>query len=208
VQLVASVSGDFPPTPRLSNYAAAQAIPAGSDFTLNWNAFTGADASSVLTIEIMDDMGEVVFQAPDECEEIELAPDASSIVVPGGTLAAGKAYSLRISFFRIAGMAEDVGSGIRLLMGVGSSTELTIRTASGPGVTDLRITDFGLGDTGRFQAAVSGTVGVLVAFEWSEDLVGWTELVRGVIPAGGVLAVEDPGLPAPNGRRMYRAREL
>jgi hypothetical protein len=55
-------SGAFPPEPELLNHAAAQAIDPGATFTLSWNSFTGADASSVISLEILDADGDTVFR--------------------------------------------------------------------------------------------------------------------------------------------------
>ncbi|HVY69558.1 MAG TPA: Ig-like domain-containing protein, partial [Verrucomicrobiae bacterium] len=54
----------YPPVPHFGNYAAAQAIPANSAFTLTWDPFTGATTNTdALQLEILDADGSPIFMA-------------------------------------------------------------------------------------------------------------------------------------------------
>jgi hypothetical protein len=142
IQLSVNASGDFPPAPELLNYEAAQAIDPETPFTLEWNAFVGADATSFVGLDIMEQEGDTVFFAPNECADLELAPTATSIVIPAGTLRPGRVYDLMLNFYRLADSSEHPGSGISLFAAYGGSTTTTIRTLGGTGGENLSIGSF------------------------------------------------------------------
>jgi hypothetical protein len=208
IQLSAALSANFPPAPRLVNYAEAQSIQADADFTLRWNSFTGANASSYLTLEIFDSEGEPYFSAPDFCEEIELDPTATSIVIPAGTLPDNANLQLVLIFTSIEVTQNHAGSDINLLLANSTFTETTIRTGSGQPSSDLKFTEFRIGANGRFQATITGAPGINVVFEASTDLTTWAPLITVPVPGTGSLNVEDPRQPEPNTHQIYRVRRL
>src|SRR5436309_4865629 len=61
-----SLSGAYPTVPRLSNFAAAQAINAGKDFTLLWDPFAGGTANDFILVSIEDDDAITVFARSEE----------------------------------------------------------------------------------------------------------------------------------------------
>jgi hypothetical protein len=160
-----NASGAFPPTPELLNHGAAQTIDPAAAFTLEWNAFVGADATSFIGLDIMDQEGDTVFFAPNECTNLELASTATSIVIPAGTLQAGRVYELILSFYRLTDSSEDPGSSISLFAAHGGTTETTIRTLGGTGGTSLSLGSFGVGDQGRFRATSPASPGLVIIVE-------------------------------------------
>jgi hypothetical protein len=210
IQTTVNASGTFPPTPELLNHTAAQAIDPATAFTLNWNAFTGADASSVISLEILDaegdTEGDTVFSAPNECLNIELAPTATSISLPAGTLQSGRVYDLIINFYRLTDTSEHGASGITFSAAAGASTETTIRTTGGSGGDNLRLGDFRIGNTGRFEATVTGTAGLTVIVQGSSNLTDWDTVTTLNLPANGSASFEDSRPLSTSGGQFYRLR--
>ncbi|MCL4180737.1 MAG: hypothetical protein KJ072_23690 [Verrucomicrobia bacterium] len=210
IQTTLNASGTFPPTPELLNHTAAQAIDPASAFTLSWNAFTGAGASSVISLEILDaegdTEGDTVFSAPNECLNIELAPTATSISLPAGTLQSGHVYDLIINFYRLTDTSEHGASGITFSAAAGASTETTIRTTGGSGGDNLRLDGFRIGNTGRFEATVTGTPGLAVLVDGSSNLIDWDTVTILNLPASGSASFEDSRPLSTSGGQFYRLR--
>lgn len=93
------ISG-YPPIPQLSNWTQAQMIDAAQDFELDFNSLGNPSADDLITIQIYDDFGRYVVDAPDLCLPIALPNDATTFVIPANTLAPDTDYTLRINFVR------------------------------------------------------------------------------------------------------------
>jgi hypothetical protein len=208
IQLNVNASGDFPPAPELLNFEAAQAIDSEAPFTLQWNTFVGADANSFVGLDIMEQEGDTVFFAPNECVDLELAPTATSIVIPAGTLRPGRVYELMLNFYRLADSSEHPGSGISLFAAYGGNTTTTIRTLGGTGGENLRIGSLSVGDQGRFRATVTGDPGLVIIVEASSNLIDWETVTSLNIPLAGTVSFEDPNPLNSNGGLFYRVRTL
>jgi hypothetical protein len=206
IQRTINASGTFPPEPELLNHAAAQSIDPETAFTLSWTSFTGAGASSVISLEILDPDGDTVFSAPNECRNIELAPTATSISLPARTLQSGQVYDLIINFYRLTDTFEHAASGITFMAAAGASTETTIRTTGGSGGADLRLDGFRVGNNGRFEATVTGAAGLAVIVESSANLADWETVTSLNLPASGTASFEDPRALTTGEGRYYQVR--
>ena len=146
-----------PPAPRIENFAEAQAVNATEAFTLRWNAFTGATSQDSLMLSIME-LANVVFQAPDPCVPRELAPTATSVVIPANTLAANKTYRATLSFGDIFFTSTNSIPSMAGFGSVSATTEFTIKTGTGGGTsaTPARFTDYKLLPNGRPQLTLKG----------------------------------------------------
>ena len=53
-----NLTGDnYPATPRISNWAAAQSVDAYADFTLTWDALSGASSNDLVIVTIENELG-------------------------------------------------------------------------------------------------------------------------------------------------------
>ena len=92
---------DYPPAPKIANFEAAQHIDAAQDFTLRWVAFTG-EGERTAWLELMDlTTFEVAFDPG------PLDGDATSVVIPAGTLVEGRDYQATLAFTRYTHMGLD-----------------------------------------------------------------------------------------------------
>jgi hypothetical protein len=199
-----TLSGTSVPIPEVMNYTAGQSIDPAAPFTLTWNAFTGADASAFIYLDIASPDGDTVFSAPDECLGLELAPTATSIAVPAGTFQPGRIYEATLSFYRITDSREDPASELSFLAVQVASTETTLRTIGGGVAEDYRLSEARIGAGGTFQATVQGTAGTLIEIQSSTDLILWEPVTILSLPGSGSTTFEDPSLPSPGAHRFYR----
>ncbi len=100
-QAVSLASGSFPPAPQLSNFAAAQAINADNDFTVQWAAWSGAGAQDSIQLAISDNQGSQVFSTPSLGDTSMLSGQETSVLIPSGTLTAGTPYTGTLSFYHL-----------------------------------------------------------------------------------------------------------
>jgi hypothetical protein len=100
----------FPPVPHISNYGAAQRMNLDADFTLSWEAFTGAAGHDSIALSITEN-GVEVFQAPNPCVLIELAVTDGSILIPKGVIKTGKTYQGLLTFSHIIAYNVPIMTG-------------------------------------------------------------------------------------------------
>lgn len=92
---------DYPPAPAVTNFETAQHIDATRDFTLQWAPFTGGGERTVW-LEVADTTTfQVVFDPG------PLDGDATSTVIPAGTLVDGRDYQATVIFTRYTHMAPE-----------------------------------------------------------------------------------------------------
>lgn len=124
----------FPPTPQILNFPQAQAVDPNTDFTLQWNPFTGAQGHDSIYLYIYDEDATgpgVVFQAPDRCVPRDLPVTATSIVIPRGIFAPGRRYLTTLSFYRILVVDTNTISDLPGQASSGKSTSFTLLTTGG-----------------------------------------------------------------------------
>ncbi len=203
-----TMPGSTPPTPKISNFAEAQAINATQAFTVRWNAFTGASADDSILFSIMDQATEV-FSAPDPCVPRELAVTATSIEIPANTLAAGKSYRATLSFGDVFYFSSNAVPNMVGFASVSVTTELEIRTTGGGGpgpAAPARFTSYRMLENGRPQMSLTGTAGRTYTLERATRISpgDWQAAGTVVMDAGGNATFEDaqPGAFRP---LYYRA---
>lgn len=182
------------PRPRVANHAAAQAVNAGADFTLRWDAFSGADADDRIFLQIADGDGNTVFQAPDPCVPRDLPVNATSVVIPGGTLASNRVYEATLQFaraFYFSTNAVPEMSGLGTLTG---ATQFTIQTGGGAGPgAPATFGNFRLTPGGNPAFELTGTAGRSYGIQrsGSVDAANWPEIATVTMSTSGVAAYED-----------------
>lgn len=92
------------PTPRLSNFATAQAINPSLDFTVAWDAFAGGTVNDFVQFQLQEmgtDMGHS-FKTPRVGEPGAFNGTNTSVTIPAYTLKAGRTYSGSLLFGRLS----------------------------------------------------------------------------------------------------------
>lgn len=121
--------------PKIANYAAAQAIDATRDFTLQWNAYSPLPTGAIVRVVIIDEFGNRIFLAPNPCVPRTLDPAATSIVIPANYLRPGFNYNgLLVFVLNYYNSTTDVdqmtGNGF-----VQRTTTFTLKTITGTNST-------------------------------------------------------------------------
>jgi len=183
------------PVPKIANFPATQAVDAEQDFTLNWGAFTDANANDYISLVVSDDRGGVAFQAPDLCVPRNLPVSATSIVIPANTLKTNQTYMATLSFGRIFYFSTNA---VPQMAGYGSimrTTRFTIDTgAGGPGLPDpANLTGFRLLPDGNPEMDLTGTPTRSYSIERTGSLTtpNWTPVGSVGMDATGKGIFED-----------------
>ncbi len=128
-------------TPKVLNFAEAQAIDASKDFTVRWEAFSPQPAGAFVRLVISDEFANRIFLAPNACVPRTLDPAATSIVIPANYLRPGFNYTAQLIFgLNYYSSTTDVPqmSGNAFVQRI---TTLTIKTANDPGAPPLETCD-------------------------------------------------------------------
>ncbi len=149
-----------PPTPRFANQPAAQAIPPNADFTLSWDAFTGATpANSHLSIVITDESEEVVLELPDRCNDLLIPVSATSVVIPAQLLPPGRTFLVSLTFFRLSDDNKPLpGTEATGVSSLGRTTSMLLRTSGGSSGADPVLRNLTLNGS-QLDITIDATVG-------------------------------------------------
>jgi hypothetical protein len=183
----------YPPTPHFSNFAAAQTVNADADFTLPWDVFTGAVTNiENVTLNIYDSSDNLVFQAPNDCHGVPLAPDANGILIPGKTLKNGQTYTAELTFARLSDRDKTLGS----LSGYGFAslariTRMPIQTA-GTVVAAARFTSFAFSNPATLQMTLTCTPGKTLTIESTTALGSPFTPILTTNPPSGTISITLP----------------
>jgi hypothetical protein len=203
-----TLSGANPPVPKVANYTEAQAVNAAQNFTLRWNAFTGASGQDAISLVVVNtNSGAVVFQAPDVCVPRELPASATSVVIPAGTLASNQTYLATLTFNRVGYYQTNAVPQMAGFGGLARGTEFTIKTGGGPGPgAAARFTAWRLLPNGNPELTFTGTPAHAYTVQRATRLSApdWTSAGTVTTDATGKAVFEDaqPGKQPP---LYYRA---
>lgn len=209
-QINLPVPSTIPPVPKITNYDAAQAVNPALNFTLQWNAFSGASGLDSISLTILETNltgGNVVFQAPDRCVPRELPVTATSIVIPAGTLQSNRTYQASLTFNKVGYASTNAVPEMAGFAGVTRTTEFTLRTGGGAMVgTPARFTGYRLLPNGQLELTFTGTPNHPYTLQRATSLSARDWVNAGSVTTDatgrGVFVETAGGLPAV---RFYRA---
>lgn len=196
-----SVPAANPPTPKVTNYDAAQNVDPAANFTLGWGPFTGAVAGTdFLSLTISEVSGfppthRVVFSAPNPCIPRDLAVTATQIVIPAGKLERAKIYDADLTFSRVF---LNSSNSVPKMYGYGAITrttrfKITTQGATTPTVA-ARFVAYRLLPDGKPELTLTGTAGRTYTIERSGSPAGpaWIAAGAVVMGADGRAVYVDP----------------
>ena len=162
---------NYPSTPQVSNFTAAQSINSVTNFTVTWNSFTGGTSLDFITLTIDDNFGNETFRTPNIGEVGALDGTATSVVITGGILQAGTTYTGRLLFVKRSTTDTNSIPGALGLAGFFKETEFSITTVAGAGAIcsltpALATNDVGVTHTVTATVSTNGSpaAGVTVNF--------------------------------------------
>ena len=200
-------TNDEVPIPTFTNPEVLQAFDGSGELTIEWNAFPDTTETDAIGLEIWEGKAELVYSAPDFCNEIELPASAVSHTVPAGTLEAGKSYRIILSFNKT--YIADPTSFMNLpeVATVRKRTETVIGASN----TFVRFTDIRLvGDFVHFdlEASIPDFTSFVVLYG-SEDFETWEQVgvatSFSISPDGTLSMSEISPLSSLPPYRFYRA---
>lgn len=199
------VPATYPPTPQVTNFQQAQAVNPAINFTLQWEAFSGAADSDriVLTIE---DGDTTIFAAPDLCVPVELPNTATSIIIPAGTLAEGKIYGGTLSFYKNFYFSTNSPAEFLTAGSMVKSTQFTINTGGTVVVPQPQLSGSAFNLSGQFEFTASNMlIGTGYRLEYSTTLLlnSWT-LLELFTPTATSWPLVDNSSSDTTGQRFYR----
>jgi len=126
------VTNTYPATvPHIGNFAAAQAIGLSTNFTLNWDAWSGGTTNDLIQLTIQDKMG-IVFESPAFGIPGALNGTRTSFTIPAETLTFGKTdYVASLTFYR-AVLNSSNYSGVIGEGGCYLRTDFSMQTVDDP----------------------------------------------------------------------------
>lgn len=202
--MVQSAGATYPPIPQVSNYTAAQAINPAQDFTLNFNALTGASGSDFIGLDISDSQGNPILSAPDLCIPLVLPNTATSFVIPANTLTAGQTYTVRLTFARTFHSSTTAPPDFASFGALQRQTVLTIATTGGGGVPQPQLTITGF-PSGFFQFAVTGLQpGTNYRIQYSSTLQPNSWQLLQSLTSTTPMPITDLSSTSTTGRKYYR----
>ena len=151
------LSGSYPPTPRISNFTAAQSVNPSNDFTLTWDALVGVTTNDLLIIEIRDCNGRTVVETPAPGKPGALLATNTGVLIPARTLRPGQQYDVGIIVARIT--ARDTTSHPGALGLAGYFKQLQSKLGTIGTATDCPVGDLRLVFTFRLGSIAGGTLG-------------------------------------------------
>ncbi|HEY6226827.1 MAG TPA: Ig-like domain-containing protein [Verrucomicrobiae bacterium] len=180
--------------PKIVNYAAAQSIDPTKEFTLQWNPFSPLPSGAFVTVVITDDLGRLVFLAPNPCIPRTLDPSATSVTIPTNYFTAGRKYNGQIVF---GGMFYTSTTDVPQMIGSGMverTTSFTLQAAPAGGViAAARFTGFRLLPNGHPQFDLTGTPGRAYVILRTANIatVNWGNLPPVTMSGSGTATFED-----------------
>ncbi len=193
------------PVPRVSNYAAAQAIDPAAPFSLNWTPWIGSGTNDRISLVVVDAAGNTVLSAATDCSgQSELPTGATGFTVPADRLSPGSSYTGYLIFGAGLLAARDDGA---LLVGRAfhsRTTRFSMRTSGTGGSGEPGTLSRPTVSSTNLVFTLTGVPGRTYSVQTSTNITDWTELSRVTLPASGTSEVAVP-LAASNEPRFYRA---
>jgi hypothetical protein len=193
--------------PTLANWQEAQTVDAGGDFTFRWNLLTPQSPGAFVSFAISDEIGNLIFVAPNGCIPRTIASTATSVTIPAGYLRPGLKYRGSLGFgYNFYNSTNDVpqmaGSG-----SVNRNTSFEFQTTgdgtgSGggtlpPPAAAARFTAFRLLPNGHPELTLTGTASHSYTIQRKGNILAtiWTAAGTVTVNASGTVVFEDPASP-------------
>jgi len=161
----------YPNSPRITNWAAAQLINAGADFTVAWNAFTDGTNSDFIALAIRDGASNEVFHSGPFGSPGALNGTNRSGVIPANTLSNDQTYQARLVFLRVLQTDTNAIPGAPGLAGLFSETRFGISTFTNTSSLAVMPTTLSNAEIGVSYSATLAVTGGLPPYVISPDVV-------------------------------------
>lgn len=127
----------YPVAPRLTDWSAAQQINPAADFTLTWDAFTGASTLDFIVFRVEDGNGQEIFSSPGFLEPNYFTGTQTSIVIPADALDPASAYEARLMFIKQTAYDTNQYQGVPGIAAYFAETKFPLTTINPAGVLEF-----------------------------------------------------------------------
>jgi hypothetical protein len=196
----------YPTAPRISNFAAAQAIDPANPFTVQWISPPDATTNDSIWAFIQDSNGNTVISTPYPATNQSgcLRGTATSVLVPAHTLQLGGTYTGVIVFFRVTSvnLSDCPGATGLTLVGVDTAFPMVAPSAALPVLsqpTRLSDTQFGF----VLSGAASQSYTVLASTNPALPLTSWSTVLTTNLSGSSAVLQDNQ---ATNRQRYYRVK--
>ncbi|MBI3416349.1 MAG: hypothetical protein HY043_13725 [Verrucomicrobia bacterium] len=156
-------AGAYPAPPHVSNFNAAQAITAGTDFVLTWDAFAGGTTNDLILLRIGDITGtQLLFETGEPGQPGILDGTATSVVIPANTFSASSNYLAELSFFKVVTKDATSYSGALGAAAFGSFSDFSLNASASQLQFDFVVRHFAFGGDffGGFTPVIATPVAI------------------------------------------------
>ena len=144
-----SLAGDYPATPRVSNFTAAQSVNPAADFIVRWDTLTGGTIDDLVELYIYDSQENEVF-----ADSGGLDGTSTSEVVPANTLMSDQTYRGEVRIWKIADINATEYPGAFGFTAFYKTTEFTLKT--GGQTVAMDVSAYGVVKGQSFRQADAG----------------------------------------------------
>lgn len=203
---VTVAANGYPPVPHYANQATAQSINAAAAFLLAWDKYAGATTNSeTISLTIYDANENVVFQAPNPCQNILLPPDAAGVTIPANTFKAGQTYVAELTFNHLTDKGKSItgvpGFGLASLSRI---TRMTLKTTGGTPPVAPVLAQLAILPGGGFTLLVEAAVGRPFTLERAPAVGSAFVSILATNPVVSPFTLTLPAIASPQG--IWRGR--
>jgi hypothetical protein len=171
----------YPVAPRISNFAACQAINPANPFTLQWDALAGASGYDPLWLVIAEPNGTLVFSTPYPPQDLAgaLRATTNSVSIPTNTLQLNHTYVGTLTFFQASSINTTAYPGAMGYTVAAAQTRFPLTTRSPvPMLSNPERINPNI-----FRFTVNGLAGQNYTIQASSNLVNWNSIRTTNAPA-------------------------
>lgn len=190
----------YPSSPTLANFTAAQSVDSTTDFTFLWN-FSGGKTSDVVQVTVVGTAGSLLFSSPAPFSTNALTGLSNSIVIPAYTLPAGSNLQAHLSVGRPVGANTSSYPGATGIAVLGIDIQFPLVTRPDPVHPRLTVLSTKPAPP-RLQ--FTGETNRNYHLQFTTNFVSWQDLLVTNSPTG-TGTVTDTSSPIP-GKRFYRIK--
>lgn len=199
---------NYPGVPRVSNWAAAQAVNASNSFTLTWDAFNNAHSNAMIqvSIRLKADWGDHnVFETPGPGEPGAMSATNTACVIPVNTLSPGRGYEVELMFVNLIQTNSSAYPGVPCVSGYAAINKFSIICTGIMIRPQLQFLGF---NGGRSQVRINGLDSIPYTIEVSDNLAGnsWRQYFSQTT-TNSLGGFEDWNMSPSATNRFYRLRE-
>jgi hypothetical protein len=198
-------ASNYPNTPTITNFAAAQDIDWTQDFTLTWGTFVSGGANDSIQLTIRRKNGTQLFATPSFGSPGVLSGTAASVVIPANTFVPGESYTATLYFGKIASVDLSSYLGVPGATAFIKTTEFPMKAPGTTPTITIRVGTAADSFDLTWNADIGRTYDLVRASDLSSPVTTWTRLALVTATSTTETWSDTPGVGVT--KRFYRLQE-